>query len=166
MEQDYRQILVVDDDQIQREWLHRALDKHYLLTEAETGAEMLHLLGRARFDLILLDYRLPDYTGIELLPTLARGAAPVVMMTGAGHEAVAVEAMKLGCMDYLVKRDTSAEDVRKVVDRGLAQGRLLGLLERRRRDLDLFTTSIARPARAHAHAARLPEVARRSCGPW
>lgn len=154
MEQDHRQILVVDDDQIQREWLRRALGKHYLLTDVETGAEMLYLLGHSRFDLILLDYRLPDYTGIELLPTLARGAAPVVMMTGAGHEAVAVEAMKLGCVDYLVKRDTSAEDVRKVVDRGLAQGRLLGLLERRRRDLDLFTTSIAHDLRAPMRTLR------------
>lgn len=154
MAQHHVQILVVDDDGIQREWLRRALGAHHQLTEAETGAQMLQLLSRTRYDLVLLDYRLPDYTGLELLPTLAQGDTPVVMMTGSGDESIAVEAMKLGCVDYLVKGDVGPDDVRKVVERGLAQGRLLGLLERRRRDLDLFTSSIAHDLRGPMRTLR------------
>ena len=63
------------------------------------------LLGEHPYDIILLDYRLPDGTGLELLDQLAhRGQQiPVVMVTGQGNERVAVQAIQHGAADYLLK---------------------------------------------------------------
>ncbi|WP_165795439.1 ATP-binding protein [Deinococcus koreensis] len=66
-------------------------------------------------DCVLLDYSLPDMTGLEWLEQARPGCA-VVMLTGLGDEAVAVAAMKAGAQDYLVKGRLSAETLRRALD--------------------------------------------------
>lgn len=104
-------ILIIDDDLIDRKACQRALLEHpdcmFVLSEAETGQEGLALAHSQKPDCILLDYRLPDVDGLEFLSAL-RGEAgeistPIMMLTGSDNTQVAVEAMKRGARDYLVK---------------------------------------------------------------
>lgn len=104
-------ILVIDDDTVDRKAVRRALggslELSFTLFEAETGAEGLALARAERPDCILLDYQLPDLSGLEFLARFADEAgelpAPVIKLTGTTDAAVAVEAMRRGARDYLVK---------------------------------------------------------------
>jgi sigma-B regulation protein RsbU (phosphoserine phosphatase) len=104
------QILMVDDDQIDRRSVQRALGDRYGLVEAEDAHEALRLANAHQPDCILLDYNIPGTNSLELLDDL-RLHAPVVMLTGVGDEAVAVAAMKAGALDYLSKNDFSADSL-------------------------------------------------------
>jgi signal transduction histidine kinase len=98
------QILVIDDDEVDRKALCRfASEKSlpYRFSYAGSYEDALQMLQDSRFALILLDYDLGDRTGFELLPELAE--TPVIMVTGGGSEAVAVQALRKGIYDYIVK---------------------------------------------------------------
>jgi diguanylate cyclase (GGDEF)-like protein/PAS domain S-box-containing protein len=104
-------VLIVEDDVVDRMACRRALaqdpDYEFVLLEAETGREGLQLAHAHKPDCVLLDYHLPDLNGLEFLAELADDTGeipvPVMMLTGADNAAVAVEAMKRGARDYLVK---------------------------------------------------------------
>ncbi|MEO6696786.1 MAG: EAL domain-containing protein [Gammaproteobacteria bacterium] len=104
-------VLVVDDDIVDRKACRRALAQHpeydFVLSEAETGREGLQLAHAEHPDCILLDYRMPDLDGLEFLAELRDDMGeipiPVLMLTGADNALIAVEAMKRGARDYLVK---------------------------------------------------------------
>ncbi|PWB49182.1 MAG: hypothetical protein C3F18_10140 [Nitrosomonadales bacterium] len=104
-------VLIIDDDIVDRKACQRALkqnpDYDFVLAEAETGQEGLQLAHAEKPDCILLDYRLPDLDGLEFLAELRNETGeipiPVMMLTGADNALVAVEAMKRGARDYLVK---------------------------------------------------------------
>jgi signal transduction histidine kinase/DNA-binding response OmpR family regulator len=103
MEKNIR-ILLVDDDDIDREsiWRYfRRLNLPYVLETAESEAEALEALETDEFDLILLDYNLQTATGFDILPHT--GNTPVIFVTGGGSEEIAVQAMRQGAYDYLVK---------------------------------------------------------------
>jgi len=104
-------ILIVEDDLVDRMACRRALaqDPNYefVLSEAETGREGLQLAHAHKPDCVLLDYHLPDLDGLEFLAELRNEVGeipvPVMMLTGADNASVAVEALKRGAQDYLVK---------------------------------------------------------------
>jgi len=99
-------ILVVDDERLIRWSLVQQLQREgYRVQSAETGREALRRAQDEPPDLVLLDIRLPDGDGLELLERL-RARSPeclVIMMTAHGGVESAVRAMKLGAHDYLVK---------------------------------------------------------------
>jgi DNA-binding NtrC family response regulator len=107
-------ILVVDDDPDVRLDLGRALQKSgdgWDVRFAATAKGALALAASPVVKCVLLDYRLPDGDGLGVLRDLkrARPELPVVMVTGSGSEDVAVEAMRHGAADYVVKqRDVCA----------------------------------------------------------
>ena len=104
-------ILIVEDDMVDRMACRRALAQNsnyeFFLTEAENGLDGLQEVQKNRPDCVLLDYNLPDLNGLEFLAALrtdmGETSVPVVMLTGADNTTVAVEAMKRGAQDYLVK---------------------------------------------------------------
>jgi PAS domain S-box-containing protein len=100
-------ILVVDDDRIQVDLLseYLRLVGRFRTAGAQSIRQAWEQLAAQPFDLILLDYRLGDGSGLEFLDQLsARGYhLPVVMVTGQGDEQIAVQAIRQGAMDYLVK---------------------------------------------------------------
>jgi signal transduction histidine kinase len=104
-------VLIVEDDLVDRMACRRALaqnpDYEFVLLEAETGREGLQLVHTQKPDCVLLDYHLPDLNGLEFLAELRNDVGeipvPIMMLTGADTAAVAVEAMKRGAQDYLVK---------------------------------------------------------------
>ncbi len=80
---------------------------HLQIETVGTGASTLQRLGTGRYDLLLLDYRLPGLNGLEVLQEMREQGirVPVVMITGHGDEETAVQALKLGALDYVVKRE-------------------------------------------------------------
>ncbi|MGE5850396.1 MAG: sigma-54-dependent transcriptional regulator [Candidatus Methylomirabilota bacterium] len=99
-------VLVVDDEHLIRWSLEQQLRREgYSVLLAETGAEALQRVQADAPDLVLLDVRLPDADGLEILERLrvANPEAPVIMITAHGGVDSAVRAMKLGAHDYLIK---------------------------------------------------------------
>jgi PAS domain S-box-containing protein len=123
-------ILLVEDNADHRELMGRALTGHDSTWEVEGvgfGEEALCLLlGGAVFDLVFLDYSLPQRDGLWFLGEIRRGKAPppVVMVTGRGDEQVAVEAMKRGAYDYVVKQEGYLERLPVVARHALEANRL------------------------------------------
>jgi C4-dicarboxylate-specific signal transduction histidine kinase len=125
-------ILLIDDDQVDRMACRRAFATEpgtIEFQETDSGREGLRLARAERFDCILLDYRLPDLDGLEVLAELAKSkgvTSPVVMLTGANDIGVAVEAMRRGVQDYLLK-DSEREFLQllpRIVDRVMQEQRL------------------------------------------
>ena len=99
-------IIVLEDDAIVRNNLENYLRRqHYDVASAATIAAAQEYLNKDNFDLIFMDVRLPDGDGTDLLKELqTRPQKPlVVMMTGFGSVESAVECMKNGAFDYLIK---------------------------------------------------------------
>lgn len=105
-------ILYVEDDVVDRmacrRWFAQdTFDYEFVLSEAETAQEGLQLARTQPLDCVLLDYNLPDMNGLEFLTELKNDQeeipVPVIMLTGADNASVAVESIKLGAQDYVVK---------------------------------------------------------------
>ncbi|MBX3011451.1 MAG: response regulator [Caldilineaceae bacterium] len=96
-------LLLVEDDEVDREAIRRHLTNEYRVHEVATGREALQLCQKLRPDCVLLDYRLPDGEGLSLLPTFLAHFIPVIVTTGVESPEVIVEAMREGAQDYLVK---------------------------------------------------------------
>lgn len=125
-------ILVVEDDPDHAQLLTHRLRREFAadLTHFATATAALAVLEQFSFDLILLDYSLPDLNGLELLRRCraAHPEVPVLMITGQGDERIAVQAMKLGASDYLVKaKDYCAavpHAIRRTLEKSALQRRL------------------------------------------
>ncbi|BCL37541.1 PAS domain-containing protein [Nostoc sp. MS1] len=125
-------VLIIDDcveDRVAyRRYLQQDQKYRYTILEQETGEKALQLCGQCQPDVILLDFLLPDLDGLEFLTELqklVKGAMPaIVMLTGYGNEAIAVQAMKSGVYDYLVKGETTAERLRSTISSAIVQGQL------------------------------------------
>lgn len=113
-------ILIVDDDEVDRMAVKRALQKGGLkinLSEAKNSAAALEKLSSTSnpddFDVILLDYYLPDSNGLTLIEKLNNldVAIPLIVLTGQGDEEIAVEIMKAGAADYLSKSRVSPQNL-------------------------------------------------------
>lgn len=96
-------LLLVDDDEIDRERLRRLLTRTHTVREAPTGDQAIVTSRLTRPDCVLLDYRLPDRDGLSLLPLFVADRIPVVVITGEENPEVVVSAMQLGAQNYLVK---------------------------------------------------------------
>jgi signal transduction histidine kinase len=125
-------LLIVDDDEVDRQALRRALDRSGVsasIEEVDSGAEALARIGAGGCDCVLLDYRLPGMNGLELLAELRRrdGNVPVVVLTGQGDERLAVQLMKAGAADYLAKQDLTPERLGRSLRHALAMADLTRL---------------------------------------
>jgi signal transduction histidine kinase/FixJ family two-component response regulator len=140
-------ILIVDDSEADRETYCRYLmsarnfDCHIIDREsAESG---LQFCKREWPDVILLDYLLPDSDGLEFLHDLRelRGTLPIViMLTGQGSESVAVEAMKYGVKDYLIKGKLTSEKLITAITNALNTQQLQAQIDRQRQQRELLSS--------------------------
>jgi two-component system, cell cycle sensor histidine kinase and response regulator CckA len=101
-------LLVVDDDQKIREMLSLRLKREgHAIVGAASGQEALDLVRTSQIDLVLLDYCLPDISGLEVLKTLREthsiNQLPVIMVTGKSQSEDIVAALNLGANDYVTK---------------------------------------------------------------
>ncbi len=101
-----RKILCIDDEPTHLIILSQVLAQEGLeVMVASSAEEGLNYCIANRFDAVLTDYQMPSLNGIEFLISLKQfdDAPPVVILTGHGSEEIAVQAMKFGAMDYIVK---------------------------------------------------------------
>ncbi len=154
-------LLIVDDDETDRRFYHRLLTGQpngvCEIRQAADGAAGLAALREQVPDCVLLDFSLPDVTGLEFLTDAAvDGALPcaVVLITGAGSEAIAVAAMKHGVQDYLVKDQLTVRSLWSAITNAVAQTELRQLL-----DGSLLQCTTSNVALAAANAALQQEAA-------
>lgn len=114
-------VLVVDDEETFARILAEQLTEEYgfQATHVGGGREAIEALQNARrgFDVVLLDYKMPEVTGLNVLQWMheQKNETPVVLLTAAGSETVAVEAMKLGAYDYLRKENVDLPRIALVI---------------------------------------------------
>lgn len=118
-----RQILVVEDDPDHTLLIKSALSvwakdngiKVEFVSLVEAGLEKL---SDPNFELILTDYRLPDKTGMDFMAEIKKRKLnlPVLLMTAMGDEHLAVDALKSGFVDYIIKADTSFHELPRIIE--------------------------------------------------
>ncbi len=120
-------LLVVDDEPLVLQLFRRKFTSdNFEVVTADRAAEGLRLIAQKRPDVAILDVVLPDQTGIEAFRQIRQLDArlPVVLITATGASDTAIEAMKLGALDYLVK-PLDFVQVRRVVEQALEIRRLM-----------------------------------------
>jgi DNA-binding NtrC family response regulator len=120
-------ILVIDDEPYSREYFQKILGKiDWEVRTASDGSEGLNLVKESPYDLVILDIRLPDADGIDILKKIKEmnPLIPVVMVTAYGTVENAVRAMKLGSFDFLMKPFQETEKVLITVKNAIYQGKL------------------------------------------
>lgn len=140
-------VLLVDDSETDRAIYRRFADgadfAAFSYMESDCGEAGLALCQERAPDIILLDYMLPDLDGLEFLAALkqvVRPMPPVIMLTGEGNEKIAVEAMKNGARDYLVKGELTAQSLAQAIARVMSQQALQQLLTRQERQQALVSS--------------------------
>ena len=167
-EKPYR-ILIIEDSPEDREVYRRRIaqgrEQDYLFWETGSGEEGLRLCREVVPDCVLLDYQLPDLDGLEFLDRFQAEAGgsdrPIVMLTGHGNEAVAVQAMKKGAHDYLVK-GLDSDNLRSAIQAAIDKGLLRRQVDEQRRELDgLLAERLQLIADLQIHADALAVANRR-----
>jgi two-component system nitrogen regulation response regulator GlnG len=122
-------LLVIDDEDPILHAFRRAFrGPDFALRTASTAAEGLAMLAQARPDVVILDVHLPDASGLDTFAQIHRGDArlPVVLITGHGTTDLAIEAIKHGAYDYLLK-PLELPQLRELVTRAAATSRLMSV---------------------------------------
>ena len=149
-------LLVIDDDDVDRERVLRLLSHTPLSVaamQADSGPSALRLLREHVFDCIVLDHQLGPDSGTDLLPAIQRASrrpCPVIMITGAGSESLAVHALQQGAADYLTKYQLDADMLARAIRRALDHQRLHD-------ELDELQQSLERRVEVQAAAIRQSE---------
>jgi two-component system, cell cycle sensor histidine kinase and response regulator CckA len=145
---DQRTVLIIDDSpedrELYRRYLLRDREHKYQILEATLGSEGVAQWQSCQPDAVLLDYRLPDLDGLEVLAAFQDPThptfLPVIMVTGRGDEATAVQAMKAGAHDYLIKGQLTPTGLHLAVNAAIAavqlRTQLTQSLERERQALE------------------------------
>ena len=128
---------MVDDELKMRRVLQIALEEEgHSVAEAKNGEEAIKVLSRTTFHLVIADMKMPVMDGMELLRRVRKidEKLPVIMMTAYGTVATAVEAMKQGAYDYILK-PFDMEEMKIIVSRAMNVGRLVKEQEFRQEEL-------------------------------
>ena len=141
-------VLVVDDSpedmDITRRFLCENTNGQFIINHVQSGEEGLEWAMTNRPDCILLDYNLPDMTGIEFLESLpfleGKPLMPVVMLTSQGSEALAVQAIKNGAEDFLVKGQLTSSSLQVTVMGALTSATLHRSMREHRAHLKISQT--------------------------
>lgn len=154
-------ILVVDDEGAIRYSVSKTLERvGYEVHTAASGEEALEMMHNTNYDVVLTDIRMPGISGVDLLARIKEESADIVviLMTGYASLGTAVESLRLGAHDYLIK-PSSSEDIRESVSRGIERSVNL----KRRRELlasirsnvaELSTTPITTSSDTGTHDRR------------
>jgi DNA-binding response OmpR family regulator len=112
-------VLLVDDEDSYRLSMELALKltDQFSVHSCGSGEAAMEMLKKDRFDVVLLDNKMEDMTGLDVLQWMHREGiqTPTIMVTAAGSETVAVEAMKLGVYDYLRKDQLDIDRLRMAI---------------------------------------------------
>ncbi len=114
-------ILLVDDDMVDRMATQRLLKKSNLdiqITIAVTGHQAINEMESTEFDLVLLDYNMPDLSGLEVLQHVnikGIGKTAIIFLSGSEDETLAQRCLELGAQDFLLKKEISQVHLLKAI---------------------------------------------------
>ncbi len=145
---DVLRVLIIDEDDDDREAVRRLLCDAAELWQAEDGADGRQLAATTPLDCALVDYRLPDGRGIELCAELLELGLGVILLTGFGGEEVAIEAMRAGAHDYLNKNQLSRGALLRAIRSAATRARLRRRIRASRVELEQFADTVAHDVRA------------------
>lgn len=134
-------ILIIDDNKQDRFIYKRFLEQNntiqYNYLESSTAKEGFELFKNNTVDCIIIDYLLPDMVGLELLKkiTTENKHIPVIMMTGQGSESIAVEVMRAGAQDYIVKNSLKPELIQRSIHNAIDRNTLIQKVETQHEEL-------------------------------
>ncbi len=149
-------ILVIDDNEDDCMVYERICSKietqNYHLSCCYSGEDGLaYLQNHSNIDCILLDYSLPGRNGVSVLKDIrtSHPNIPVIMLTGQGSESIAVEVMKSGAQDYIIKSSINPQSMQRLLSTTIEHCNMQNKIEDQRKSLALF-------ARAMAHDLKEP----------
>ena len=148
-----RRVLYVEHDEADIDLTRTALDetaRHLSLEVARSSTEAMELLRTQTFDLVVTDLRLPDMNALDLLRESRHRhvRVPFIVVTGKGDEGAAVAALKLGAIDYIVKRENHLTQLPYAIDNAIDRVQLIDANRR-------LQAELSERARAQAENARL-----------
>lgn len=120
--------LIIDDEPLVRESIAAYLeDSGFITLEAEDGRAGLEVFRRERPDIILVDLRMPKVDGLDVLAAMSKESpeTPVIMVSGTGVLTDAIEALRLGAWDYVLKPIQDMAVLEHAVCKALERARLL-----------------------------------------
>jgi putative two-component system response regulator len=127
MEDNSRRILVIDDEEPIRKVLSTHLSKEgYEVIQSPGGRKVFELIDGSAFEVMICDIKMPEVDGVEVLEYAQKNSelTPVIMLTGLTDAAVAVDVMKRGAFDYVMK-PVKKEDLIATIDRAYEHRRLV-----------------------------------------
>ena len=144
-----QRILIVEDYPDQAELIFRVFRKqkgepHFEVDFVASGEECLNKFAECTYDALILDYKLPDYSGLEVIRILReRGILlPIIMITSQGDERVAVQAMKEGAADYIVKEVGYMNSLPRVVANAIQTHKLKSRLREKENMLESLVNNV------------------------
>lgn len=148
-------LLLIDDDTIDCELVRRLLGPTYTVDEASTGQLALARVQAHRPDCVLLDYRLPDMDGLDVLQQLVQATLPVILLTGEERPAIIVRAMQLGAQDYLLKQQLTQFALEQAITQAIVQVRLQQAVQEQQQQLRAFATALTLAEQQERHRIAL-----------
>lgn len=128
MKKDFLKILVADDDAFVRDMLCAILESvDYTVETASNGSEALKkYLSDKSFDLIISDMNMPEMSGLDIIKEIRRDGniVPIIILTGNSEIAIAIDALKSGANDYLLKDENIQDTILIAVDKVMENYRL------------------------------------------
>jgi signal transduction histidine kinase/DNA-binding response OmpR family regulator len=121
-------ILTIDDESVIRDSIRAYLEDYdYTVLEADNGRAGLQIYEKEHVDLILVDLRMPEVDGLEVLSVVSKRTPdlPIIVISGTGEIADVVEALRLGAWDYLLKPITDMSILIHSIEKGLERARLI-----------------------------------------
>ncbi|MFQ6079902.1 MAG: response regulator, partial [Thermodesulfobacteriota bacterium] len=132
-------VLLVDDNLDSITLVERQLRKagDYRVDSIGSGTKCLEMLEQKHYDILLLDYKLPDMNGLEVLGSIVKEKydLPVVMITGQGDEEIAVSALKKGAYEYVVKSGDFLRNIPSLINRVIEKHTMIKKKEELEKDL-------------------------------
>ena len=158
-------VLIVDrnpnERSVYKRLLRESTKSDFFFLEVGSGAEGIAEFQRSDPDCILLEYQLPDFDGLEFLSMLAeiqsKANLPmpvVVMLSRQASETIAVEAMKRGAMDYLLKAELTRETLHRSVAVAIEKHSLIARLKEKEREFEHFSYAVAHDLQAPLRRTR------------
>ncbi len=163
-------VLVVDDEPVSRQMVRRLLDEAGMkaeIDEAETAADAVRILSDKKFDVAIIDYRLPDGTAVSILKGLrkfGRLHTPIVVMTAHAHQEAADESVQEGAQDYLPKENMTCDNLQRAMRYSMQRHQLLHELiwsrekERREKELRLLQNAVTESGAPPSAIRSMPEI--------